>query len=546
MVLLVLVVLLGGGYAAAYVTASNKVPVGTRVAGVDIGGRTLARPRRVLREGLADRAATPFTVVINGRKQQVAPAEVGLAVDYVASVHAAGAGRSWAPSRLWAYYTGGGQLDPVVTVSERPDRLPRRRWRPRDRQGAPRRSGPVPAPARGGRPAPRRAQASTRSGPRRRSGGLPQRRPAACIAPDADGARHRRRDVQAALVRRSPTRPCPRRSRSSSATPPSASSRGDFVGGAVPAPRRRRARAARRPAAARGSRQRRRSPARRSPVDATVALVDGEPQVVADRARHQLRPRRGDRRLRRGRRAVARERDAAVSVEVTAAASFTTAGRCAGSGSASRSRRTRPPCGYDADRNAGIDRGHAAVDGTVLRPGESLSLRTPGGTARRGRRRRSRRPRCSTRPGWPASATSAHDAADLRRRLPGRVATRPCGDGQDLAFTDNTPYGVLVLAAATPGTPRPTAAAHRHALVDGPLGGHVDHGPRATTRRAGRRVVLRAPTDCQTEPGPAGFDVDVTRAPAHLVDPTLDHTRSCTRPLRARRTRWSAERHHAR
>ena len=43
---------------------------------------------------------------------------MGLGVDYVASVRQAGAGDSWEPERLWNYYTGGSDLDPVVTVSE--------------------------------------------------------------------------------------------------------------------------------------------------------------------------------------------------------------------------------------------------------------------------------------------------------------------------------------------------------------------------------------------------------------------------------------------
>ena len=116
--LLVLVVLLGGGYAAAYVTAQDKTPRGTRVAGVNIGGRTLAQAAALLRDGLADRAAAPITLDIDDKLETVAPAEVGLAIDYVASVHAAGVGRSWEPEWLWNHYTGGGHLDAVVTVSE--------------------------------------------------------------------------------------------------------------------------------------------------------------------------------------------------------------------------------------------------------------------------------------------------------------------------------------------------------------------------------------------------------------------------------------------
>ena len=45
--LLVLVVLLGGAYVAAYSAAQDKIPRGTTVADVDVGGRTLGpRPPR--------------------------------------------------------------------------------------------------------------------------------------------------------------------------------------------------------------------------------------------------------------------------------------------------------------------------------------------------------------------------------------------------------------------------------------------------------------------------------------------------------------------
>ena len=113
-----LALLAGACYLAAYLAASNKVPVGTRVGGVDVGGHDPTAAATVLREGLADRAGTPFTVVVNGRTLQVPPQQVGLGVDYAASVHAAGAERSWSLSRLWAYYTGGDQLDPVKHLDQ--------------------------------------------------------------------------------------------------------------------------------------------------------------------------------------------------------------------------------------------------------------------------------------------------------------------------------------------------------------------------------------------------------------------------------------------
>ncbi len=57
--------------------------------------------------------------MVNRRTIRVSPQQVGLAVDYVASVRAAGVERSWRPERLWEYYTGGGRLDPVTCSTGR-------------------------------------------------------------------------------------------------------------------------------------------------------------------------------------------------------------------------------------------------------------------------------------------------------------------------------------------------------------------------------------------------------------------------------------------
>ena len=102
LLILGLTLLAGGCYVAAYLAASDKVPVGTSVGGrrhrrPQPGHGHLGAPRRARRPG-----DTPFTVVLNGRTIQVRPQEVGLGVDYPASVHKAGAVRSWSPHRLWS------------------------------------------------------------------------------------------------------------------------------------------------------------------------------------------------------------------------------------------------------------------------------------------------------------------------------------------------------------------------------------------------------------------------------------------------------------
>jgi vancomycin resistance protein YoaR len=112
--LLGLVLLFGGAYVAAYAYASDNVPRGTTVAGVDIGGRSAAEAETALRVGLASRAAAPIRVSAGDASRSVMPSAAGLSVDYAATVAEAGGERSWDPGRLWDYYTGGQELDPVV------------------------------------------------------------------------------------------------------------------------------------------------------------------------------------------------------------------------------------------------------------------------------------------------------------------------------------------------------------------------------------------------------------------------------------------------
>ncbi len=118
LVLVGLALLVGGGYAAAYLAAGDKVPRGTTVAGVSIGGRTQAQAAQALEEGLVDRVDAPITVTVGDRTEAVQPEDAGLSVDYLASVAEAGGEQSWQPQRLWDYYTGGDDLDAVVSVDE--------------------------------------------------------------------------------------------------------------------------------------------------------------------------------------------------------------------------------------------------------------------------------------------------------------------------------------------------------------------------------------------------------------------------------------------
>ena len=119
LVALATVLLLAGGlYAAAGAFASDRVPRGTTVAGVAVGAQSPAEARRTLERELADRVDAPITVTVEGESVEVSPQEAGLALDLDGTVEAAGAGDSWAPDRLWDYWTGGDEVDPVLDVDE--------------------------------------------------------------------------------------------------------------------------------------------------------------------------------------------------------------------------------------------------------------------------------------------------------------------------------------------------------------------------------------------------------------------------------------------
>ncbi len=111
-----LVVIFGALYVACYWFTSDRIPRGTTVEGISIGGMTPAAASAALRSGLDDPATAPIRVVANGERAAIWPAKAGLGVDVPATVAAAGGGRSWDPVRMWEYFAGGNDEQPVVTV----------------------------------------------------------------------------------------------------------------------------------------------------------------------------------------------------------------------------------------------------------------------------------------------------------------------------------------------------------------------------------------------------------------------------------------------
>ncbi len=108
-------VVLGGAYVAGYALAGDNTPRNAAVAGVAIGGLSSEAAVEKLRSELGPRLDRELTVTAGEHTLQTTAAELGLAIDYSATVANAGAGRSWNPGHIVTVLTGGGEQQPVVT-----------------------------------------------------------------------------------------------------------------------------------------------------------------------------------------------------------------------------------------------------------------------------------------------------------------------------------------------------------------------------------------------------------------------------------------------
>ena len=112
LVLLVVAVLYGAGWA----WASDRLPRGTTIAGVDVGGLRTQRAEAVLEAAVRQREAVPITVVVDDQAFQVRPDQAGLDVDVPASVAQVPTGRSLDPTHLWQSVVGGSDHPAVVVT----------------------------------------------------------------------------------------------------------------------------------------------------------------------------------------------------------------------------------------------------------------------------------------------------------------------------------------------------------------------------------------------------------------------------------------------
>ncbi len=115
----VLAAVLAGLYVTAYAMVGDRVPHGTKVAGIDIGGLAPDDARAKLADRLVGRAARPVTFEYAGRAFNVDPATAGLSFDAEQTVQDAGGGRSWNPLRMIDVLTGPeASVAPVTRVDD--------------------------------------------------------------------------------------------------------------------------------------------------------------------------------------------------------------------------------------------------------------------------------------------------------------------------------------------------------------------------------------------------------------------------------------------
>lgn len=110
-------VVLGGGYVGAAYALADRVPRGTTVAGVDVGGMTTADAEQALTDGLGSLATEAVPVTAQDITGSVDPSTAGLTLDVEATVERL-TGADLRPQRLWLHVVGGQAEPPVTRVDD--------------------------------------------------------------------------------------------------------------------------------------------------------------------------------------------------------------------------------------------------------------------------------------------------------------------------------------------------------------------------------------------------------------------------------------------
>ncbi|MEV4471335.1 VanW family protein [Nonomuraea sp. NPDC049504] len=104
-------------YAVPAIVLSGQVPPGTRVDGVDIGGRSPEDARSRLEAELGRRLEQPLTLIAADERKQATPTDLGFGFDARATVEAAMEGAT-TPAGIVRSLFGSRHIPPVVTVDD--------------------------------------------------------------------------------------------------------------------------------------------------------------------------------------------------------------------------------------------------------------------------------------------------------------------------------------------------------------------------------------------------------------------------------------------
>lgn len=115
---LVAVLVLGGGYYFVAQYLGDRMPNGTRVEGIEVGGLSPQDARATLEQRLEDMATQEVVIDVEGDRVTIAPEEAGLALDLEATL-AESSGVTYNPRVLWERVTGDGQDVPLAVTVDR-------------------------------------------------------------------------------------------------------------------------------------------------------------------------------------------------------------------------------------------------------------------------------------------------------------------------------------------------------------------------------------------------------------------------------------------
>lgn len=116
--LLIVVAVLAGVYTVGYVVAGDRVPSGTTVSGVAIGGMTRADAAALLQRRFAYQLDSAMTVEAGGQRIRFSPRQAGVTLDTDQTLEAAMHGAAWDPRHMLAVAGGGGAVDPRYRVDQ--------------------------------------------------------------------------------------------------------------------------------------------------------------------------------------------------------------------------------------------------------------------------------------------------------------------------------------------------------------------------------------------------------------------------------------------